>query len=201
MLLLLSGDWWSALSGIQQFFWGISIVFSVLFCIQFIFGLIGVDADADMEISGDIDMDMDGDYSLDADFTVFSTRSIIAFFTLFGWTGVLSLNAGASLMTTLIASSVSGSLAMVLVGFLMWQFSKLDQAGNIDINDALFQTGEVYLRIPAKDKGQGKVHINIQGSLKEVDAITEAAEAIPTGSFVRVVEVLDNRLLVVSQVK
>ena len=201
MLLLLSGDWWSALSGIQQFFWGISIVFSVLFCIQFIFGLIGVDADADMEISGDIDMDMDGDYSLDADFTVFSTRSIIAFFTFFGWTGVLSLNAGASLMTTLIASSVSGSLAMVLVGFLMWQFSKLDQAGNIDINDALFQTGEVYLRIPAKDKGQGKVHINIQGSLKEVDAITEAAEAIPTGSFVRVVEVLDNRLLVVSQVK
>lgn len=201
MLLLSSGDWWSALSGIQQIFWGISIVFSVLFCIQFIFGLIGIDADADIEISGDLDMDMDGDYSLDADFTVFSTRSIIAFFTFFGWTGVLSLNAGASLMTTLIASSVSGSLAMVLVGFLMWQFSKLDQDGNIDINDALFQTGEVYLRIPAKDKGQGKVHINIQGSLKEVDAITEATEAIPTGAFVRVVEVVDNRLLVVNQVK
>ena len=205
MLLLISGDWWSALSGTQQIFWGISIVFSVLFCIQFIFGLIGIDADADMEISGDMDMDMDmdmdGDYSLDADFTVFSTRSIIAFFTFFGWTGVASLNAGASLMTTLIASSISGSLAMAMVGVLMWQFSKLSQDGNIDINDALFQTGEVYLRIPPKDKGQGKVHINIQGSLKEVDAITESTEAIPTGAFIRVEEVLDNRLLVVSQVK
>ena len=198
MLLLSFGDWWSALSGIQQIFWGISIVFSVLFCIQFIFSLIGIDADADMEISGDIDMD--ADYSLDADFAVFSTRSIIAFFTFFGWTGVLSINAGASLMTTLIASSISGSLAMILVGVLMWQFSKLTQEGNIDINDALFQTGEVYLRIPAKDKGPGKVHINIQGSLKEVDAITEAAEAIPTGAFIKVVEVVDNRLLVVTQI-
>jgi len=71
MLLLTFSDWWSALSGIQQIFWGISIVFSVLFCIQFIFSLIGIDADADMEISGDIDMD--ADYSLDADFAVFST--------------------------------------------------------------------------------------------------------------------------------
>ncbi len=199
MLLLTFGNWWSALSGIQQIFWGISIVFSVLFCIQFIFGLIGIDADADMDISGDLDTD--ADYSLDADFTVFSTRSIIAFFTFFGWTGVASLNAGASLMTTLIASSISGSLAMVMVGFLMWQFSKLSQDGNIDINDALFQTGEVYLRIPPKDKGQGKVHINIQGSLKEVDAITEATDAIPTGAFVKVVEVVDNRLLLVNQVK
>ncbi len=198
MLLLTFSDWWSALSGIQQIFWGISIVFSVLFCIQFIFSLIGIDADADMEISGDIDMD--ADYSLDADFAVFSTRSIIAFFTFFGWTGVLSINAGANLMTTLIASSISGSLAMVLVGVLMWQFSKLSQDGNIDINDALFQTGEVYLRIPAKDKGQGKVHINISGSLKEVDAITEETEAIPTGAFIKVVEVLDNRLLVVTQI-
>ena len=144
--------------------------------------------------------DRDADYSLDADFAVFSTRSIIAFFTFFGWTGVLSINAGASLMTTLIASSISGSLAMILVGVLMWQFSKLTQEGNIDINDALFQTGEVYLRIPAKDKGPGKVHINIQGSLKEVDAITEAAEAIPTGAFIKVVEVVDNRLLVVTQI-
>jgi len=89
---------------------------------------------------------------------------------------------------------------MVLVGVLMWQFSKLSQDGNIDINDALFQTGEVYLRIPAKDKGQGKVHINISGSLKEVDAITEETEAIPTGAFIKVVEVLDNRLLVVTQI-
>lgn len=198
MLLLTFGDWWSALTGIHQLFWGISIVFSVLFCIQFIFSLIGIDADADMDISGDIDTD--ADYSLDADFAVFSTRSIIAFFTFFGWTGVLSLNAGATLMTTLIASSVSGCLAMLLVGFLMWQFSKLNQDGNIDINNALFQTGEVYLRIPSKDKGKGKVHINIQGSLKEVDAITEGTEAIPTGAFIKVVEVLDDRLLVVNQI-
>ena len=90
---------------------------------------------------------------------------------------------------------------MFIVGYMMWQFTKLNQEGNIDINNAIFNTGEVYLTIPAKDGGQGKVHINIEGSLKELDAITENGESLPTGSFIRVVEVIDNQLLLVEPVR
>ena len=198
MLLLTFGSWWSALDGIQQVFWAIAIVFSVLFVIQFVFSLIGLDMDADLDVSAD---GPEGGATLEGDFSVFSSRSIIAFFTFFGWTGVLMLNAGGTTLSSIIAASVAGAIAMLIVGYMMYQFTKLNQAGNIDINDAIFNTGEVYLTIPAKNKGQGKVHITIEGSLKELDAVTENGESLPTGSFIRVVEVIDNQILLVEPVR
>jgi len=154
MLLLTFGSWWGALEGIQQVFWAIAIVFSVLFVIQFVFSLIGLDMDADVDVSAD---GLDTGASLEADFSVISSRGIIAFFTFFGWTGVLMLNAGGTTLSSIIAASAAGAAAMFIVGYMMWQFTKLDQEGNIDINDAIFNTGEVYLTIPAKDGGQGKL--------------------------------------------
>jgi hypothetical protein len=202
MLLLVFGDWWSSLNGIQQVFWGISIIFSILFVIQFVLSLIGLDfdADTDFDVSGDIDTDAGSDYSLDPSFTLFSVRSIIAFFTFFGWTGVLALNAGMGTMMAVIMASVSGFAAMAMVGYMMYMFSKLGESGNVDVNDALFQTGEVYLTIPEGKSGQGKVHINIQGVLKEMDAITEGRK-LSTGSTIRVIEVLDESVLVVEPVE
>ena len=200
MLLLTIGSWWSDLSGTQQIFWSIAVVSSVLFVIQFVFSIIGVDmdADADFEVGG-VDT-VDADYSLDADFSVFSMRSIISFFTFFGWTGVLTLNAGGSTMTALIASTIAGTSAMLLVAYLMWQFAKLSQDGTADINTTLFKTGEVYLTIPANNGGKGKVHITVQGALKELDAITEGAVSIPTGSFIRVIEIMKDNILVVEPI-
>jgi len=200
MLLLTIGSWWSNLSGTQQIFWAIATVSSVLFVIQFVFSLIGADIDSDVDIGVEADVEDTG-YSLDDDFSIFSARSIISFFTFFGWTGILTLNAGGSTMTALIAATIAGSSAMLLVAYLMWQFARLTQEGNVDINTALFNTGEVYLTIPPNNEGQGKVHITIQGSLRELDAITEKGVPIPTGSFIRVVEVIKNNLLVVEPIE
>ncbi|MEM1323327.1 MAG: hypothetical protein AAGG75_23885 [Bacteroidota bacterium] len=189
------GEWWSTLSGVQQVFWGISIVFSVFFIIQFVLSLVGLDFDGDTDI--DVSSDVDGgDYSLDADFTLLSVRGIIAFFTFFGWAGVLVLNSGGSTLMALIVATIFGTAAMVIVGYMIYMFSKLTQEGNIDIRDALFNTGEVYLTIPAEKNGYGKIHLKIQGALKEMDAITEG-NALPTGVPVKVVKILDENLLLV----
>ncbi|HFC00530.1 MAG TPA: hypothetical protein ENJ53_06970 [Phaeodactylibacter sp.] len=200
MLLLVFGDWWSTLNGAEQAFWGISIVFSVLFVIQFVLSLIGLDFDHDVDFDVSADTDVGGDYSLDPSFSLFSVRSIIAFFTFFGWTGVLALNANLGTMTAVIMASASGLLAMSIVGYMMYAFSKLGESGTTDINEALFQSGEVYLTIPEGKRGQGKIHIKIHGSLREVDAITEG-KTLPTGATIRVVEVLDDRLLLVEPVE
>ncbi len=193
--MLFLGEWWSSLNGVQQVFWGISIVFSVLFIIQFVISLIGLDFDGDVDVDVDTDTGS-SDYSLDADFTLLSVRSIIAFFTFFGWTGVLVLNTGGSTLMALGMASISGFAAMLLVGYMIYMFSKLSQDGNIDIREALFNTGEVYLTIPAQKNGYGKIHVKIQGSLKEMDAITEG-NALPTGVPVKVIEILDENLLLV----
>ncbi len=200
MLLLVFGDWWSSLNGTQQMFWGISIIFSVLFVIQFVLSLIGLDFDSETDFEVGSHSDVDADYSLDPSFTLFSVRSIIAFFTFFGWTGVLALNAGIGTTMAVVFASVSGFAAMALVGYMMYLFSKLGESGNVDLNEALFQTGEVYLTIPAGKRNQGKIHINIQGVMKEMDAITEG-KTLTTGSRIRVVEILDDNILLVEPVE
>ena len=184
MILLNLGDWWAALSGPHQAFWGIAIVFSILFMIQFVFSLIGLDADTDMDGDMDIsgDVDTDPGFGLDADFTILSVRSIIAFFTFFGWTGVLVLNAGGSTLSAIGFAFISGILAMLLVGYLIYLFSKLSQEGNININNAIFNTGTVYLSIPpASEGGQGKIHVTIDGTMREMNAITKENKKLPTG--------------------
>jgi len=193
MLLSISTGWWEGLSGAGQAFWGISIVFSVLFVIQFVLSLIGVDFDLDM------DGDTDTDFGMDADFSLFSIRSIIAFFTFFGWTGVLMLDAGFGVWMAVAGASTSGFLAMVIVGYMMYKFTQFDESGTFNPNSAINHTGEVYLFIPAAKTGYGKIHLKLKGALKEMDAVTDETLEIPTGAKVKVVEVLDDNLLLVKK--
>ncbi len=194
MLLSISNGWWEGLTGAGQAFWGISIVFSVLFVIQFVLSLIGVDFDMDM------DGDVDTDFGMDADFSLFSIRSIIAFFTFFGWTGVLMLDAGFGLWAAIITSLITGFLAMVIVGYMMYKFTKFDESGTFNPDSAINHVGEVYLFIPAAKSGYGKIHLKLKGALKEMDAVTDEKSEIPTGSKIKVLDVLDDNLLLVEKI-
>lgn len=195
MILLFFGDWFRELNTPEQIFWGISLIFSILFLIQFVVSLFGFDFDADIE--ADVgDADAGGGTNFDADFGLFSVRSIIAFFTFFGWTGVYLLNAGKSIGSTVFLSSLSGMAAMVLVAYMLYQFAKLSQNGNVDLDTTLFQTGTVYLPIPANKEGIGKINVLVGNSIREMRAIT-AGDHIPNGKKVRVIEVMKENVLLV----
>ena len=71
---------------------------------------------------------------------------------------------------------------------------KLQSNGAFDINDAVGRVCDVYLRIPAGNQGMGKVQISFGGSVQELDART-AGEMIPSGAKVRVVRVIDKKVL------
>ena len=107
MIILLIGDWWNSLGSSLQIFWGISIIFSVLFVIQFVLSLIGLDFDSDTDTEA-----VGHDYSLDADFSLLSIRSIIAFFTFFGWTGVLVMTNGGNATMAGLFGLLSGLTAI-----------------------------------------------------------------------------------------
>lgn len=188
---------WSALTGIQQIFWGISIVFSVLFVIQFVLSIIGIDFDGDAEADFDGSDSVDG---LDADFALLSVRSVIAFFTFFGWTGVVALSGGAGSMLAILLASSAGFVAMLVVAYIFYLFIKLQSSGTLKLDNAIGGVGEVYLLIPDKQSGAGKVQMKVQGSLRELDAISTEGE-IPTGAPVRVIDVLDNGMLLVEPVE
>ncbi len=68
------------------------------------------------------------------------------------------------------------------------------------IENAIGQTGEVYLRIPPNREGHGKLQVEIQGTLREMDAITDDEKELPTGSIAQVLEIVNNQILLVTQV-
>ncbi len=182
-------QWWDALSSPHQVFWFIAIIFSVLFFIQFILLLIGFDSDSDGEFA------LQGDSgSIEHDFSALSARSIIAFFMFFGWTGVLAMGNQLSVWIAVALATGVGLTAMFIVAYLMFKFAQLEQSGTLNFYHALDQLGEVYLPIPAHQDGRGKIHLKIDGTVREMDAITDG-EMLKTGSHVKVIDIMEDNTL------
>lgn len=191
-------DWWELLSSAEQVFWAIAIVSSIFFVIQFILSLIGFDADTDVDVDFDADVDLDPGYSLDTDFSLLSVRSIIAFFTFFGWAGVFTLTKGSGVWVAITFATISGFAAMFVVAYMMFKFTQLDTSGTLNIQHAIENTGEVYLTIPEKSTGTGLIHVKVDGTLREFQATTPG-KALPTGAKIKVLDVLENNILLVEQ--
>lgn len=170
---------------------------------------IDIDADADIDIDTDADIDTDTDTDTDTDkdastdisgFRLLTIRSIIAFFTVFGWAGIVAINSGANEVLSIIVALVLGIGMMALVAWIFYFITHLTESGNISIRNALNTTGTVYIPIPENKSGVGKVQLIIQGSTREMDAITNG-KIIPTGTKVRVIGIIKNKLLLVERLK
>lgn len=184
----------------------------------------GGDGDADTDVDTHIDTDVDGDLVLDVDgdisdagdgvfgdelpegdldpsgfdgLRIFSVRGIVAFFVVFGWVGIALDSANLPPYISLPIAFASGFVMMLLIALLFRAIMKLESNGNIDIRNALGVSGTVYLKIPAKREGRGKVNVMIQGTYCERDAVTDDEEALPTGSEVVVTGLSGQNTLVV----
>ena len=136
---------------------------------------------------GDADFDFDADLDVgDGSFGVLSIRALISFLTFFGLTGWGALEAGWGHFASIAVGTLSGLAVMVLVAWVMRLQMKLQSRGNIDPRNAIGQTATVYLRVPAKNNGQGKITVSIQGRSAEFIAVSSGGE-IPTGAAVRIV--------------
>lgn len=196
MMLLDISSWWTALLLPEKVYWIIAIPSTVLLIIQIIMTLAGGDAD---ELDGDIDgadVDMDGG----AGWQFFTYKNVLGFFTLFGWTGLGFLQMGLGLMIAVFFSVIAGLIMMAIMAALFYYISKLHQSGTMIIENAVGHTGEVYLRVPANRSGHGQIQVEIQGTLRTMDAITDDEKELPTGSIAQVLEIVNNQILLVTQV-
>lgn len=189
IILMSVNQWWGDLSPALQVFWFIAIIFSILFFIQFILLVIGLESDTDLGFEHGVDS-----ASFEQEFSALSGRSIIAFFTFFGWTGVLTMGNQLSVWIAVLLSTLVGLAAMFIVAYLMFKFAQLEQSGTLNLYHALDQTGEVYLTVPPSQSGRGKVTLMIDGRVREMDAMTDG-DTLKTGTKVRVIEILDENAL------
>lgn len=189
-------EWYSALSGFEQVFWGIALIASVFFVFVLVTTLIGGDTDG---LDGDVDADIEGDTGIG--FQFFSFKNIVAFFTIFGWSGISFLEAGMSKGIVVLLAAVCGLAMMFVMAFLMYQMRKMTSSGTLRMENAIGQIGEVYLTIGANRSRMGKVQITVQGALRELDALTDEERDLSTSTVITVKEITSNGILIVSQTK
>lgn len=186
---------WSEVGIFEQVFWVITIPATVIFLALLVLTVFGGDTDTD------VDTDVDGDIA-DGDsipFQFLSLKNIVAFFAVFGWSGIGFIHAEMAPWLVVLLSTICGLLMMILMGTLFYFMSKLAESGTLKMKNAIGKLGEVYLVIPAKRNGFGKVQLNVQGSIRTLDAITDDSEKIPTSSIIEVLDVIDDQILLVKK--
>ncbi len=193
MNLLDISSWWQSLVMFEKIFWVFALLFSLLFVIQLIMAFAGGDGDL---AAGDADDYIGHDDGIGYQF--FTIKNLIAFFTVFGWTGIACIKGGMSKGLTIGIALLAGSIMVVMMAFLFRSMSRLKQSGTLQMKNAIGLVAETYLFIPASRGGFGKIHIKVQGSLHELQAITDDTEKIPTGKLVKVVGIVNDSVLLVT---
>lgn len=189
-------EWYSALSSFEQVFWGIALIASVFLIFVLASTFLGGDADG---FDGDVDADIEGDTGIG--FQFFTFKNLVAFFTIFGWSGISFLEAGMSKGIVILLATICGLAMMFVMAFLFYQMRKMTSSGTLKMENAIGQIGSVYLTIGANRSRIGKVQITVQGALRELEALTDENADLPTNAVVKVNEVTANGILIVSLTK
>ena len=218
-------DWWNSLSLVSRVFACIAVPATAVMLLQTILLLIGIggggmdtdlDADVDADLDVDFDTDFDGDLDAGGDFdpdaaaesggggegsgdglALFSIRGIVAFFSIGGWVGFVADRAGLPVVESAVLAAVAGSAALFGLAWLMKNVRKLQDSGNLDLRQAIGKVGEVYLPIPPKGEGRGKISLSLSSGLLELDAVNAVRIPIPTGAPVLVCALSDESTVVV----
>lgn len=186
-------EWFFALSTFEKVYWVIALVSSFIFMILLLLTFIG----GEVEDVGDVDADIEADTGIGFQFLSF--KNLMGFFTIFGWTGISSINAGYSAGVTLAISIGCGLLMMVAMAGLFYYLGKLTSSGSLKMKNALHAVGEVYLTIGANRSRIGKVQINVQGGLRDLEALTDENVDLKQGDIIQVTEITSNGILIVNK--
>lgn len=207
-------DWWEAFSLLEKVLYILAASSTLILIIQTILAIFGIGEDGveapDMGDAGDVDFDVDGmessgDISDTGDVTdisgiqILTIRGVMSFFSIGGWTAIVCLYNKVNTTLSLLIGLVAGLVTMFLLAKLMQASMKLQSVGNLNLKNAIGKQGKVYLVIPEKGKGQGKVNVLLQDRLCEFDAVTEGEEKIATGSAIVVKGVIPPDTLVVEK--
>lgn len=192
------GDWWSGLSFAEQALYCVALPSTLLLIVQTILMVIGAsDGDAGGDIS-DLGGGIPSDFGLGSLFTL---QGIVSFLCVFGWTGALMIGGGVPVFLSLPAAFLLGFAVMYGVAKFIRFTSKMAHSGNLDVKNLLGELGTVYLVIPPKGEGYGKVMIQTSERYVEFDAVSEEERQIPGDTPIRVVDILGGNVLVVERQK
>lgn len=187
-------EWFSNLGAFAQFYWIIALIGSLVFLFIVITTLIGIEGGGDFD---DVDTSIDADTGIE--FQFITLKNLIGFFTIFGWSGIACIGEGFSRPMTVLISIISGMIMMTIMAAMFHYMKKLTDSGTLDYKNALGAIGEVYLTIGANRSRIGKVSVRVQGTLRELEALSDSFAELKSGTIIKVVDVTSNGILIVDQ--
>jgi membrane-bound ClpP family serine protease len=182
-------EWWAGLESVTRFFYGMAAFFSVFFLWQMVAAFLGLTGD-DVDVGHADHQDV---IESSQAFKILSLRSIITFFTLFSWGSALYTADGMPVVKAMGISSIWGLVGMFSIAFIFWGMGKLTETGTKDATSCMGQLGTVYLDIPAD--GFGEITTYISGAVEHIKARSMNGEALPAGTQVRIIQVMDQTLV------
>lgn len=163
-------EWYNGLSTFEQIYFWVALVASIFLIVQIVllcFSSFGGDVDVDGD--GEIDVDVDSGVSL------FTTKSLTAFLSIGGWAGLLTCSAVEANLQwlSIIVALVAGGAAWAGVYFALKGIAKMQCNGVLQTEKLVGQRATVYVSIPQKRSGRGKITLEAQGKFTELDAVTD----------------------------
>lgn len=207
--------WWNNLTDLQQISFIFATVATVLMILMIVMMIIGMDGaesfDGDIDFDADIDFDdIDGVDGIDefnndsiisiGGLKIVTLRGVLAFFSIGGWM-IYALGNSLDTWLVILIGVITGAIASVLLAVAMKAIYRLESSGNLDYHSAIGKRAEVYIRIPKQNSGKGKVMLNHQGRLIEVDAVTKSDIDLLSKQEVVITGLLDDTTLVVKNIK
>lgn len=141
--------------------------------------------------------DLSGHGSLNEGLQLFNVRSLSAGIAFLGLGGLAAQKFGFPGPLAALAGAAAGVVAAVAAAVLMRGMLRLESDRSFKLAATVGHSGEVYLSVPDRRTGTGKIHITLQGRLMELDAMTPD-DAIPAGARVLVIDTIAPSTVIVA---
>ncbi len=90
---------------------------------------------------------------------------------------------------------------MAIMAAMFFAMHKLTNSGTLNYKNAINSIGEVYLPVGANRSNMGKVTVQVQGSFRELEALSDSLMDLKSGTIIKVVDVTNNGILIVEPTK
>jgi hypothetical protein len=180
MRIFFLANWWQSMALAEQIWWSVVVIATILLFIITLLDLFGDEPEEDTAKHN----------------TPINVSNILFFLTILGW-GRFLLDRLVS--NEYVAIGIAAGVAGLVTTLWHWFYPTLKrraQAPMVELPDQLDSTGQVLQSVPPHRNGFGKVQVNVGSGRQSLDAIT-AGQALPAGAPVRVVDIIDDRVVLV----